>query len=241
MDPHRHSYIVVYMPLKSQRLYFKGFTLVELLVVLAILGVLAALLFPVLGGAREGARRAVCANNLRQHGIAWHMYFDDHDDTFPLYQDAQSTAFAGTLGAPLNPYLGIVGSSKGELGVLHCAADIQKIPGLGSTIFEVSNNSYLSNNELYIDGAHRNLADITTPFNRLWIETCYPGALPGHGMATPEDAWMHVASGTGNLEIPVMVLFLDGHVEGTYKYCFEFESTTQQDNTKQVLTLPLRE
>lgn len=61
----------------------KAFTLIELLVVIVIVGILAALLIPALGAAREGARRAQCANNLRQHGVAWYMYLDEHGDCFP--------------------------------------------------------------------------------------------------------------------------------------------------------------
>jgi prepilin-type N-terminal cleavage/methylation domain-containing protein len=61
-----------------------AFTLIELLVVVAILAILAGLLFPVLSRARESARRATCTSNLRQHAQAVTMYLQDFDETFPI-------------------------------------------------------------------------------------------------------------------------------------------------------------
>ena len=57
----------------------RGFTLIELLVVIAIISILAAILFPVFAQAREKARQASCESNMRQIGMAAHMYMDDND------------------------------------------------------------------------------------------------------------------------------------------------------------------
>jgi prepilin-type N-terminal cleavage/methylation domain-containing protein len=61
-----------------------GFTLVELLVVIAILSLLIAILLPALSQAKHQARRMACAGNLRQVGVAIHLYADDFSDTIPF-------------------------------------------------------------------------------------------------------------------------------------------------------------
>jgi len=60
----------------------RAFTLIELLVVVAIIAILAAILFPVFARARESARRAQCASNLRQLVTATHLYLQDYDGRY---------------------------------------------------------------------------------------------------------------------------------------------------------------
>jgi prepilin-type N-terminal cleavage/methylation domain-containing protein/prepilin-type processing-associated H-X9-DG protein len=65
-----------------------GFTLVELLVVIAVVAILAALVFPALGAAKERARVIACQSNMKQIGAAIHLYLGDWDETYPLpYSD----------------------------------------------------------------------------------------------------------------------------------------------------------
>jgi prepilin-type N-terminal cleavage/methylation domain-containing protein/prepilin-type processing-associated H-X9-DG protein len=64
-----------------------GFTLIELMVVLSIIAILAAILFPVFARAREKARQTNCQTNLRQIGLALSLYARDHAGHLPPNQD----------------------------------------------------------------------------------------------------------------------------------------------------------
>ena len=76
----------------------KGFTLIELLVVIAIIALLVAILLPSLNRAKEVAKRAVCATNLKAIGTAMHTYSIEADNDAGLYPIA-----AGTISLPDAP------------------------------------------------------------------------------------------------------------------------------------------
>ena len=73
--------------MKKTRMSATGFTLVELLVVIGIIAVLAAIIFPVFASVRGKARQVVCTSNMRQIGMAISMYAQDYDDLYPYGAD----------------------------------------------------------------------------------------------------------------------------------------------------------
>ena len=72
-----------------------AFTLIELLTVIAIIALLAAILFPVFAQAREKARQATCLSNLKQIGLAFAQYMQDYDERFPDRRDLKQSLPGG--------------------------------------------------------------------------------------------------------------------------------------------------
>lgn len=70
-----------------QRTCSHGFSLIELLIVIAVIALLLSVLVPSLGAAKESARRVVCQQNLRQAHLGFELYREDHADVYPAAKD----------------------------------------------------------------------------------------------------------------------------------------------------------
>ena len=126
-----------------------AFTLVELLVVMAVIGILAGLLLPVLGRARGRALDAACRSNLRQQQAAWQMYTDENNDCLPPNHSFYSLSGPGAAPEPVtdppgaswclgvapldttisNVAQGVLFPFNRNAGIYHCPADRSQVTG----------------------------------------------------------------------------------------------------------------
>ena len=96
----------------------QGFTMIEIVVVIAIIMLLAAILFPVLGRARENGRRTVCSSNLRQIALGMQQYTQDNNRRFPPVPDFSNVdeGWLSSLSATLT-----------SVAILQCPSESKKI------------------------------------------------------------------------------------------------------------------
>ena len=100
-----------------------GFTLVELLVVIGIIGILAALLLSALNSAKGYARRTVCQNNLRQINLGVRMYSDDSNDKSPKSTLRRISPY-DVYKELMKSYVGLNGASSVQDKLFACPADV---------------------------------------------------------------------------------------------------------------------
>lgn len=140
----------------------RGFTLVELLVVMAIIALLVALLLPAIQSTRESARRTECLNNLHNLEIALHDYAGAHSEQFPP---------------------GLQPAASEEVLQLAMSEPFQLAPAFLSTTGTTAINQWSHTRDI---GWHSHiLHDVdqpnATPYTPIGIYTCPSASLPGIG------------------------------------------------------------
>lgn len=138
----------------------KGFTLIELLIVIAIIAILAAILFPAFSRARENARRASCQSNLKQIGLGITQYTQDYDEKYPMKNQSTDVRWNQAI----QPY---VKSTQ----LFACPSNpLNTIPNVGANgIYPAIPTSYAPNPR-FIDADYgHNLAECNEPALKILV------------------------------------------------------------------------
>lgn len=129
--------------MKHQRSRAHAFTLIEILVVIAIVVLLAGLLFPVFSSAREGARTTSCASNLKQIGLAMALYTSDYRQRYPLVKTNLGCTWVDAIYPyAKSPALFQCPSAKRGRYEPGCGIPTEEIPGTFPPVPDGFNGSY---------------------------------------------------------------------------------------------------
>ncbi len=163
----------------------RAFTFIELMVVLGVIAILAALLLPALIRTREMGRSTACLSNLHQMGIALQLYVSDNQNLLPVMYD-QSVNGATTNGPAINVVLLPFATSN----VFRCPSDSQGL-------FDMTGSSYSWNNLLNGQDAD-NLKILTNAYPSTQIPVVY------------DKEKFHIVRGDKRA---INYLYADGHIK----------------------------
>lgn len=176
----------------GRRIHFArrgGFTLVELLTVIAVVAILASLLLSVLGEARAKTRAVSCQNTMRQLGVAFHLYANDHDGEIPPSWHSAAIRRTGNWAVEISPYLHPHGAASSDAWsetfnrYFRCSEDDSWDPMIFSyglnVYFELdpASDSYEGSPETW-----RRIEDLNQPSSTILLAETRPVAFGDHFM-----------------------------------------------------------
>ena len=160
-----------------------GFTLIAMLVIIAVVAILAAMLLPALAAAKKKAQRINCVNNLKQTGLAFRLWANDHDNKFPMHVDVGKDGTKGLVSsADTYRHFQVMSNELSTTKSLICPADTREA-ALTFARLKNRNISYFvgleANDEkpqMFLDG-DRNITGPNPPENN--VLALVPGQTDG--------------------------------------------------------------
>ncbi|WFB36099.1 prepilin-type N-terminal cleavage/methylation domain-containing protein [Kiritimatiellota bacterium B12222] len=182
----------------------KGFTLIEMLVVIAILALLSSIIVPAVSGALRRARAMACLSNLRSLGTATYSYAVDNQGEIPFVY----TPGGEGLGFAEPPWFKLLAPYVAA----EVRTNISLEEGTDKTFrcpeqegdFAIS---YGPSSGAFMDGYRLNISDISAPAQKVWLLDVPPGKVYFFNPALPSVSWTDPRHRNKS-----HALFFDGHV-----------------------------